>query len=98
MKQEELAVKTGISIPHMSHIETSSTKLSLEVLVKIANVLEVGADELLGRNIDASASVYIKEICEIAEDCTPYELNVMVNTMQLVKQSIRNIPQKEEDE
>lgn len=41
MPQEKLAELTGLSTPHMSHIETGSTKLGLPTIVKIANVLEV---------------------------------------------------------
>ena len=47
--QEYLAEQVDISIPHMSHIETGSTKLSLPVLVFLAGSLHVSVDELLGR-------------------------------------------------
>ena len=36
MTQETLAELTDLSIPHVSHIETGKTKVSLESLVKIA--------------------------------------------------------------
>lgn len=41
LSQEALAEKAGISATHMSHIETGNTKLSLPVLVKIAEALSV---------------------------------------------------------
>ena len=47
LSQEELAEKVGISVTHMSHIETGNTKLSLPVLVEIAIILSVQTDELL---------------------------------------------------
>ena len=47
LSQEALAGKVGISVTHMSHIETGNTKLSLPVLVKIAEELSVGTDVLL---------------------------------------------------
>lgn len=47
LSQEELAEKIGISTTHMSHIETANTKLSLQVLVNIAEALQVSTDELL---------------------------------------------------
>ena len=37
----------GISVTHMSHIETGNTKLSLPVLAKIAEELSVSTDALL---------------------------------------------------
>jgi len=39
LSQEELAEKVGISVTHMSHIETANTKLSLQVLVDISKGL-----------------------------------------------------------
>ena len=47
LSQEELAEKIGISTTHMSHIETGSTKLSLPVLVELAENLKVKTDYLL---------------------------------------------------
>ena len=41
LSQEALAQKVGISVTHMSHIETGNTKLSLPVLAKIAEELSV---------------------------------------------------------
>ena len=42
LSQEALAGRVGISVTHMSHIETGNTKLSLPVLAKIADELSVG--------------------------------------------------------
>lgn len=45
LSQEQLAEMTGISVTHMSHIETGNTKLSLPVLVNLAEILGVQTDE-----------------------------------------------------
>ena len=45
--QETLAEQAGISVTHMSHIETGNTKLSLPVLVDLAEILDVRTDDLL---------------------------------------------------
>ena len=50
LSQEQLAEMVGISVTHMSHIETGNTKLSLPVLVEIATALNVRTDDLLGRS------------------------------------------------
>lgn len=50
LSQEELAEKIGISVTHMSHIETGNTKLSLPVFVELSRALEVRTDELLSDN------------------------------------------------
>ena len=92
MSQEELSNRIGVSKPHMSHIETGSTKLSLQVLVDVANTLGVSADQLLGINIASSIRVFKTEVQELLDDCDSYELDAMVETMRLVKNSIRNKP------
>ena len=92
LSQEELRYKAGVSKTHMSHIETGSTKLSLSVLVCIANSLGVGTDQLLGININSSTIVFKSEIQELIEDCDSYELDAMINAMCLIKNSIRNKP------
>ena len=50
LSQETLSERIGISVTHMSHIETGNTKLSLPVLVDLAAVLEVRVDDLLYDN------------------------------------------------
>ena len=47
LSQEQLAEKVNISPTHMSHIETSATKLSLQVLVDLALTLNTTTDSLL---------------------------------------------------
>lgn len=41
LTQEVLAEKVGVSIPTISHIETGTNKVSLELFVSIANALNV---------------------------------------------------------
>lgn len=50
LKQNRLSDIIDVSPQHISHIE-SGVQLSLPVLIKIANALDVGADCLLGSNL-----------------------------------------------
>ena len=50
LKQNQLSDMIDVSPQHISHIE-SGVKLSLPVLVKIANALSVDANCLLGNNL-----------------------------------------------
>lgn len=50
LKQNRLSDMIDVSPQHVSHIE-SGVHLSLSVLVKIANALNVGTDCLLGNNL-----------------------------------------------
>ena len=52
--QSELAELTEYSVQHISHVETGNTKLSVELLICIANALDVSLDELLRDSLDLS--------------------------------------------
>ena len=77
LSQEALAEKIGISVPHMSHIETGNTKLSLPVLVALAEVLEVRTDDLLFDEPRAERGKLTAEIEEYLRDCNVQELAIL---------------------
>lgn len=85
LSQEQLAEKIGISPTHMSHIETGSTKLSLPVLVDLANALEVQTDKLLFEE----KSLASKEIIEILADCNETQLDIITEIIKTTKRSLK---------
>lgn len=87
LSQEDLAHKVGISATHMSHIETGSTKLSLPVLVAIAETLDVQTDELLKDRINYSDTFELAETQNILNSCTAEERHVMLETLKSLKTS-----------
>ena len=82
LSQERLAEKVNISVTHMSHIETANTKLSLPVLVDIATVLQVQTDELL---FDSKPQGSAALLMQIIRDCTPDQLDMIVELAKTVK-------------
>ncbi|MBQ7499579.1 MAG: helix-turn-helix transcriptional regulator [Clostridia bacterium] len=96
--QEDLCFECEISKAHLSHIECGYTKLSLQVLVNIANILGVSSDYLLGSNIDSSAPILISEIGDAVSDCSSYELSVILEQIQLTKKSLRSMPKANTDD
>lgn len=46
--QARLATAVDCTTPHMTNIENANTKLSLAMLVSVAQALEVSTDELIG--------------------------------------------------
>ena len=84
LSQEQLAEQIGISVTHMSHIETGNTKLSLPVFVDIARVLEVQTDDLLYDFLsDRKAS--FNELAEALENCTPQQTRVIIDVARATK-------------
>ena len=80
--QETLAEQAGISVTHMSHIETGNTKLSLPVLVDLAEILDVRTDDLLYDEIFAERSSTIDEIVQILNTCTVQQLKIIKNILK----------------
>lgn len=88
LSQEELAEKIGISVTHMSHIETGNTKLSLPVLVSLACVLEVRTDDLLSDREPLERSAAVEAIVQVLDSCTTQQLRVLEDVVKATKISL----------
>lgn len=86
--QEELAEKVGISTTHLSHIETGNTKLSLPVLVSLADVLQVHTDELLFDILSTPLDSTKQEILSFLDRCTPNELHIIKDIIYATKTAL----------
>ena len=89
MTQDNVAEAIDISAPHMSNIETGSTKLSLPTLIAIANALSVSADALLCDNVVRSKALFEKELEKLLADCDDYEIRILADVLKATKASLR---------
>ena len=87
ISQEQLAEKVDISVTHLSHIETGNTKLSLPVLVDIANALGVHTDDLLVDGV-TGRSIAISEISDILDSCTDQEIRIITDIIRSTKSAL----------
>ncbi len=85
--QEFLAEKVGISVTHMSHIETGNTKLSLPVLVDLAKALEVQTDDLL-TDRQTGRTVAIEELDEVLNSCSTEQIKVILDIVKATKTAL----------
>ncbi len=85
--QEFLAEKVGISVTHMSHIETGNTKLSLSVLVALALALEVQTDDLLFEQTPVRTTA-IQELDSLFAGCTDTQLRILIDLIKATKTSL----------
>ena len=88
LSQEQLSEMVGISVTHMSHIETGNTKLSLPVLVDLANALEVRTDDLLYDKVTAERSTATDTIVQLLEASTTQQLRVIEDLVKAAKASL----------
>jgi transcriptional regulator with XRE-family HTH domain len=79
LTQAELAEKSNITTAFVGQIERGETKLSLETLVNIANVLEVSVDYILRDNVKTNSSSAIKELLLLVENRTAKDIVILVD-------------------
>ncbi len=88
LSQEVLAEQVGISTTHMSHIETGNTKLSLAVLVSLADVLEVSTDDLLYDQNHLDRSDTIDAILSVLNSCSTQQIKILKDILKATKMSL----------
>lgn len=88
LSQDELASKVGISTTHMSHIETGNTKLSLPVLVDLADALQVRVDDLLFDSPRDSVSSTGDELQQLLDACNSQQAKVILDIAKSAKTAL----------
>lgn len=89
LSQQILSDKCNIEPSYISHIERGTSKLSLQTLVKIANALNITADELLCDNIKSSTPIFTSEIADIIADLSNTEIRIICDTIKELKKTLR---------
>jgi len=89
ISQAELAELTELSDSYISHIETGLKKISLELLVRIANALEVTADYLLMGQQPYDRVTYMSETESLLKGCTDFESTVIIRAVSDLKKNLQ---------
>ena len=77
MSQADLAAKVHLSTQHISNVENAKSKISLEKLIEVANVLGCTLDELICGSMRKGKTVYVGEIAEKLEVLSDTELRMV---------------------
>lgn len=85
ISQEDLGKSVFVNNQHISRIESGKVTLSLELLVSIANALDVSADDLLTDNLKHSSSPVGTEIHDLLLDCNHDEKAILTRTLTFLK-------------
>ncbi len=89
MTQDKLAEQVNLSTPHMSHIETGSTKVSLPTLVHLANALGCTVDALLCDSLNHARAEFENELSHELADCSDEEIRIITDIVIATKKSLR---------
>lgn len=98
LSQAQLAERAEISTQHVSNVENARSKIGLERLVAIANVLDSSVDELICGSIKRGRTVYNSEIAELLEDFTDMEIKMLPDVLRHVKYFYKSVKDSLEDE
>ena len=88
ISQEELGVAVFVTGKHLSYLETGTKVPSLELLILIANALDVSADDLLTDNLKHSSSPVGTEIHDLLLDCNNDEKAILTKTVKFLKATL----------
>lgn len=89
LTQERLAEAVEISPTHLSNIETGTTRVSLTAIVNLANALSVTVDDLLCDSVIQAKPQFEKDIAALLEDCDEYEIRMVKDMAQALKETLR---------
>ena len=79
------AFRVDTSAAYISNIENGRRFPSLELIVAIANALDVSADDLLTDNLKHSSSPVDTEIHDLLLDCNHDEKAILTRTLTFLK-------------
>ena len=89
ISQEELGNIVFVSSIHISYLETGSKIPSLELLILIANALDVSADDLLVDSLTHTSSPVGQELHAILQDCNHDEKEMLIRLLKFMKELFR---------
>lgn len=87
--QEKLAEIAGITVQHLSNIEHANTKLSLSVLVDIANALHIDVSVLLAGSLNNNILSADFLFSELLSECTNEERLIIIDTVHSLIKSLK---------
>lgn len=90
---EKLGEITKISKSHINNIESASSNASVEMLVRIANALDVTMDMLLYDSLKSN-KIQEKRVMEYAylfDDCTKEEASIIIETSSKLKEKLKEV-------
>lgn len=85
----DLSNKSGISLQQIGHLERGERSFSLDSLIRIANALQLPADELLVDNLVSTSSKRDGDEYYILLDCTQEEATILIKNMKSLKEILR---------
>lgn len=82
MTQEQLAEAVDISAVYVGQIERGDRHMTIDTLVKIANVLQVSIEELLKDSTKENTNARIGEVINLTKNLESEEIDKIINVIK----------------
>lgn len=86
--QAKLAELADSSMQYISLIETAKKKPSLQMLLRIADALNVSVDQLLPVSLSSRQNCYDEELSQLINACPDYERQVILDIVRAARNSL----------
>lgn len=90
LSQIKFAELINVSTPYLSDIENGKTNLSLEIFVRIVEVLQVSADWLIMADTPQSIECSSAELNHLLSDCSVSESEAILKMAENLKRILRS--------
>ena len=91
LSQADLAELLNVSDGYISKVELGKNAMTVTVLVRLSDALEVSTDWLLRNRTREAREYTMAELEELFKDCDPSELQALLNLLQQMKTTIRDM-------
>lgn len=93
---ESLAELAGVSKSHINNIESASTRASAEIIIRIANSLDVSVDVLIADSLSGENQkrARVMEYFYILEGCEDWEARLINKMAQALKEELHHNKRK----
>ena len=85
ISQDELGNLVWVNNVHISNIETGKKAPSIDLLIELANALEISTDDLLVDSLTHSVSTADSEIHKLLVDCNKTEEEILTEMVKALK-------------
>lgn len=90
LSQMDMAGMIDVSITHISLVENGKKKVSLDMIARIADALEVTIDELVGGSKNVADSEYLTQIGMQLDGCSDYEKRIICEMACAARKTLKD--------
>ena len=93
LNQNELAEKAQLHPTYISQIENGKANMSVDVLIRLTEALQVSADWLLQADVPSVNALQNNEVVDLLSDCSQAEMKAILKMIKEFKTAIRSTKQ-----